>query len=49
MDIFSILSMIGGLSLFLFGMSLMADNMVNTLAGGTPKEEKVLPADNGSH
>lgn len=39
---------IGG-TLFLFGMILMAYNMFKTLASGTPKEYKVLPADNGSH
>ena len=39
---------IGG-ALFLFGMILMAYNMFKTLASGTPKEYKVLPADNGSH
>ena len=33
MDIFSILSMIGGLSLFLFGMSVMGDGLTQ-LSGG---------------
>ena len=39
MDIFSILNMIGGLSLFLYGMSIMG-NGLSKMAGG--KLENVL-------
>ena len=39
MDIFNVLSMIGGLSLFLYGMSTMGDAL-SKMAGG--KLEKIL-------
>ncbi len=39
MDIFSVLNMIGGLSLFLYGMSIMGDGL-SKMAGG--KLETIL-------
>lgn len=39
MDIFNVLSMVGGLALFLYGMSIMGDGL-STMAGG--KLEKIL-------
>ena len=42
MDIFNVLSMIGGLSLFLYGMSTMGDAL-SKMAGG--KLEKILESE----
>ena len=39
MDIFNVLSLLGGLAMFLYGMSVMGDGLANT-AGG--KLEKIL-------
>ena len=37
MDIFGILTMIGGLALFLYGMNAMGDGLAR-LSGGLPEE-----------
>ena len=39
MDIFGVLTMIGGLALFLYGMNLMGDGLSNTSGG---RLEKIL-------
>ena len=39
MDIFNILSMMGGLALFLFGMNLLGDGLAKTSGG---RLEKIL-------
>ena len=39
MDIFSVLSLVGGLALFLFGMEMMGDGL-KRLAGGQLEDRK---------
>ena len=46
MDIFNVLSLLGGLAMFLYGMNVMGDGLAKT-AGG--KLEKILEKLTSSH